>query len=236
MTGIEEVAAIGGLLASAAGAGLSLAGQADQRDAMNKAMSDQLMQQQQYAKQGESALQTAIGQQGSQAGQQQVQQGQQQNLQAVQAAQGLPTTASLALPVGGNTNPQIVSDAAQRARTGQRNTLDSALQGYNNLGLQAGLSNTALASALSQLGGFAQGSLSTLPYSLAQAQQAGAGLGTAGSLLGTLGNLASVYGGLNGGFASPRSGTAGVFMTPSGGMTDIGGWTTSPTLNSFGGF
>lgn len=180
------------LALSAAGTGLSMAGQAAQQDKQNSLVSQELARQNQYKKQAALAYQSSLAQSTPEAANQQIKQGQQDALQSYQKAQAAPLSIA---PSSTGSNATSITTPDQQARAGLLNKAAAGIQGYSNFGLQQQLKDQEARNQLGVLSSISNSSGSILPYELNGAQNPYAGLA---SLLGAAGTATGAFGSLAG--------------------------------------
>lgn len=185
--GLETIATIAGLAASAGGAVTQEVAAGREKSAMNDAVQQQLNAQSQYAKQGQDVFNKSLANSTPAEALKQITQGQQQSLGGIQQAQAVPLSASM--PSLGATD-----SATQVAKTGMSNTAAANYQGYSNYPLQQQLGNLQTNSQLGLINNQASQSASNLPFQLASAQNSQSGLNGLGQLIGAGGGLLSSYG------------------------------------------
>lgn len=183
------------LAGTAAGTGLSMAGNAQSARAMNNTANDELIRQQEFSKKGGQIYQQNLNQNvGVGNAQEQMGQGANHASALYQALQNAQT--------GGNSsgltalNPQ--TQAQLQGRTGQSNDASSALQGYNSWQTQQGLGNQLAGTKLGVNTTQSQADAANLPFLLQGAGRAGESLQGLGSLFSTIGMGAGLLKGLNG--------------------------------------
>lgn len=178
--------------AAAAGTGLTMASQSAQQDAQNKAISAEMLRQQNYSKQAGSVFDSSLAQSGRTAADSEIAQG-------VQQASGNYAKYG-AVPLGvaaPNIAPQGDKNVVN-AVAGNQNKLASQananMQGYSEWDLQQMIKNMRTNQNLSVISGESKNSESLLPGDLAGASNAGAGLAGLGSIVGGLGKtIGSVW-------------------------------------------
>ena len=198
--------------ASAAGTGLSIAGNEASQSAMNAARANEVNQQAALQKQSNAIFQNSLAQSTPQTAQQQMQQGQAARTNAWQGLQDATTPVASALPTttsgsttgssttGGGTSTGAAgtptSGASARAASAGNswNTLlanAAAREGsYGDWQNQQAIKNANAAQQLGVVNNFSQGDAALLPTELQVASQAGDSLSGWGNIVSSLGSLA----------------------------------------------
>jgi hypothetical protein len=190
--GVEMLAGLG---LSLLGTGLGVGASVIDQNKMNDAASAELLRQQGYQKQANTAFQASAGQAGSDTAQKQIANTANQQSQLYKALQSSNLTGA----PSSTASPDAVTQARTQAIIGQGNQAGSRLAGYGGWQTNQYLKDLQAQEQLGVIGGNARGSAAVLPYELQQAGHAGDSLAFAGqglSALGSLGGLASIYGAL----------------------------------------
>lgn len=213
------------LIATAIGAGLSLAGTAKSRSAMDDAQMAELTRQKKYSGESQAAYQRSAEQSTPEAAKSQMDAG------SKSAAETYAKVAQL--PMGGaNAASQVPTSAAVQEGTNmqnaQRNAAASKLQGHNTFSLAQSLKDLQARDQLGMTSSLSQSSANVMPYEIQAGQHAGDSLGAAGSLLGTAGSLYGTYQALKPYVSTPMSvGAASVARPVYGTDPNLGLWGSS---------
>lgn len=216
MFGMTAAGTIGVLsaLASAAGAGTSMAAQAAARDKANQDVNRELQRQKGFQQHGKETFVTSLGKSGSDVAKQQIDTGAQQHLAEYQKAQALPS--AISQPGQLEAPSQNVHQQAENTYVNQQGQARAQLGGLTDWQTQQWIKNLRAQQQLAQNSNFAHGSQNVLPFELEQAahsQDTMAGIGTGLSALGALGGG---IGGLMGSGLSAAGSLAGAGTQASG--------------------
>lgn len=183
------------LAGTAAGTGLSMAGNAQDTRAENNTVADELKRQQGFQQKGSQIYNQNVNKNlGAENAQTQMGQGSGAASALYSALQGAQNGANGT----GVTALSPQTSAVVQGKTGQSNDASAALQGYNQWQTQQGIGNTLTNSGLGINNQQSANDASTLPALLQGASHTGDSLTGLGSIASTLGMLAGLGGGLGG--------------------------------------
>ena len=192
--------------ASAAGTGMSIAGNQEAADAMQSVRNNELLQQQGFQRQANSVFQNSVAQanptnvNAEMAKGAANRQGLAQALAAgaMPVAQPLPATSTAATPENDSPNPMDRAQANQQARTNAWTGLvqhaQAKLGAYSDLSTQQGIQNAQAAGNLAVINNKAQGQANLLPIELQVASQKGNSLSGWGQMVSALGSIGMMAG------------------------------------------
>lgn len=188
--GVPTIAALG-VLASAAGTGVSIAAARDAQRRMNNVVRNQLAAAEEFQKQATPEFERTLGASGARAASQSLVEGERSALSSYQDLQAQPPTTA-ASPILGNS----LVNVRNQAKIDQANRAQAAVQGYGNMALQSWLAQQRGQQNLGVISNLAGSRAAITPSLLQSAQAQGQDMAAIGSLLGTAGSLAGVYGSL----------------------------------------
>jgi hypothetical protein len=195
--GIETIATVAGLAASAAGTGLSMAGAAKAQDAMEKQIQNQIAYQQSLQARATPVFQRSLQESSPEQVGRQMKQGEDQANALYRDVQSLPLGSALSPISEGQQR-----DTRTRDVIAAQNQAQAGLQGVSGMQSQQWLKNAEAQNQLGVFSNLANSSSQATPYLVQLAGHAGDSLAGLGSLMSTAGTLGAMYGASKGGLGS----------------------------------
>lgn len=186
---------LAGLALAVVGTGLSMAGAARARSAMNKTRSAYAAKTAELDRQSDEIFKKSLAKSRPQDAQEALQKGEADRVNAWEALQQASTPIASALPASGTTDTATGKNAKRAgsaaATWNQLNAKAAAKQGaYGDWQTQQALKDSDASQQLSVVNNFARGNAAILPGQLESASHAGDGLSAWGSIVSSLGSIA----------------------------------------------
>ena len=211
---------------TAAGTGLSMAGNAKANDQINDMRNAELLRQKGYQNEADTEFQDSLSKSTAPGAQEAIDSGAENRLAAYSnlrnATAGLTETPGRNQPIGTSAGGASArADANQRATNAAWSNLQGAaranLGGYSDWGLQDNIKNRRANQNLAITAGKARSSASVLPMEISDAQHAGDSLNAWGQLASALGTVAGMGAAVGlGGAAVAGSGAGGAALSQTG--------------------